>query len=274
MDLKGKIVVLTGAGNGMGRELALLLLNRGARVAAVDLNAAALTETAALAGDVGARLSLHTLNVADREAVAALPDDVIAKHGTVDVLINNAGIIQPFVVVADLAMEAIDRVIEVNLMGTIRMTKAFLPHLLSRPQAHVCNVSSMGGFLPVPGQTVYGASKAAVKLFTEGLYSELSDTNVGVTLVLPGAIRTNIAGNSGAGEGMDTAAEPGKSPIPMLDPDRAAGIVVTAIERGRRSVFVGKDSATLDKLYRIAPAFAARLIYKQLRTLLDKPSSH
>lgn len=270
MNLNGKIVVLTGAGNGMGRELALLLLKRGARVAAVDLNADALAETAALAGDVGARLSLHTVNVADREAVAALPADVAAKHGAIDVLINNAGIIQPFVLVADLPMEAIDRVIEVNLMGTIRMTKAFLPHLLARPQAHICNVSSMGGFLPVPGQTIYGASKAAVKLFTEGLYSELTDTNVGVTLALPGAMRTNIAGNSGAAEGIDIAAEADKSPIPMLAPDRAADIIVGAIERGRRSVFVGKDSAAMDKLYRMAPAFAARLIYKQMRVLLDR----
>jgi short-subunit dehydrogenase len=96
-----------------------------------------------------------------------------------------------------LPYDAIERVLNVNLYGVIYMTKAFLPHLLTRPEAHIVNVSSMGGFFPVPGQSLYGASKAAVKLLTEGLYSELIDTNVRVTAVFPGAIATNISQNSG-----------------------------------------------------------------------------
>ena len=94
----------------------------------------------------------------------------------VDGLINNAGIVQPFVPFADLDQAAIDRVLDVNLMGTINMSRAFMPVLLSRPEAHLANVSSMGGFFPFPGQTLYGASKAGVKLLTEGLYAELLDT--------------------------------------------------------------------------------------------------
>ncbi len=97
----------------------------------------------------------------------------------------------------DLDYEAIERVLDVNLYGTIHVVKAFLPHLLERPVAHLANVSSMGGFLPVPGQTIYGASKAAVKLMTEGLYAELLETNVAVTFVMPGAVSTDITANSG-----------------------------------------------------------------------------
>lgn len=268
MKLKDKIVVLTGAAKGMGREMTLQLLQRGARVAAVDIDGGALAETARLAGAVGDRLSLHTLNVADRAAVAALPEQVIGRHGAVDGLINNAGIIQPFVRIADLGDEAIDRVLNVNLIGLIAMTKAFLPHLLARPEAHIANVSSMGGYLPVPGQTVYGASKAAVKLFTEGLHSELLDTHVGVTIIFPGAIGTDIAQNSGVADTLDLGADGGKPPLPMLDPAKAATIMLDAIEDGRRSVFVGKDAQITDKLYRLAPAMAARLIYKQLKSLL------
>jgi short-subunit dehydrogenase len=122
---------------------------------------------------------------------------VIAAHGVVDGLINVAGIIRPFVKLNELDYDVIQRVINVNLYGTIHMVKAFLPHLLERPVAHIANVSSMGGFLPVPGQTIYGASKAAVKLMTEGLYAELLDTNVGVSVVFPGAVATEITSNSG-----------------------------------------------------------------------------
>ena len=147
----------------MGRELALGLLRRGARVAAVDVRADGLEETSALAL-AGERLSTHVLDITDRAACEALPEDVIARHGAVDGLINNAGIMQPFVTVEDLDYATIERVLNVNLMGTIHMVKAFLPHLKARPVAHIANVSSMGGFLPVPGQSMYGASKAAVKL--------------------------------------------------------------------------------------------------------------
>src|SRR5699024_1543881 len=110
-------------------------------------------------------------NIADREAVEALPEPILERFGSIDGIINNAGIIQPMSPVAELGYALIDRVMAVNFYGVVYMTKTFLPHLLSMPEAHIVNTSSMGGFLPVPGQTIYGASKAAVKLFTEGLNS-------------------------------------------------------------------------------------------------------
>ncbi|HZM22970.1 MAG TPA: SDR family NAD(P)-dependent oxidoreductase, partial [Anaerolineales bacterium] len=150
MKVQDKVVVITGGGNGIGRELVLNLLSKGASVAAVDINESALQETALLSGNKKDKLSTHIVNITNKDAVAALPEQVISRHGTVDGIINNAGIIQPFVRVNDLDYAAIERVMNVNFYGTLYMTKAFLPHLLTRPEAHIANVSSMGGFMPFP----------------------------------------------------------------------------------------------------------------------------
>lgn len=167
MKVNGKILVVTGAGSGMGRELTIQLVKKGARVAMIDIHQDALDQTAELAGKD--KVSLHVVNVTDRERVNQLPEQVNAIHETVDGLINNAGIIQPFVDVKDLDYEVIERVMNVNFYGTLYMIKAFLPDLLKRSEAHIANVSSMGGFIPFPGQTFYSASKAAVKILTEDL---------------------------------------------------------------------------------------------------------
>ena len=197
MQVNNKVVIVTGGGNGMGREMVLNLLNKGAKVAAVDMREAALIETFKLAGDKSPNLTTHILDITDKEAIAKFEDEIVTFYGSIDGLINNAGIIQPFVKVNDLKFNDIEKVMNVNFYGTLFMIKAFLPHLLKRPEAYIVNISSMGGFLPVPGQSVYGASKAAVKLLTEGLYAELLSTNVKVAIVFPGAIGTNISVNSG-----------------------------------------------------------------------------
>ena len=269
MQVQNKVIVVTGGGNGIGRELVLNLLQRGARVAAVDLNESALAETAKLAGDRQTNLSTHIVNITQREIVAALPEHVIAHHGAVDGLINNAGIIQPFVRVNDLDYAAIERVMNANFYGALYMTKAFLPQLLARPEAHIANISSMGGFLPVPGQTIYGAAKAAVKLFTEGLQAELLQTGVHVTIVFPGAIGTNIAANSGVEINLKSVGRM-QNLLKPLAPAKAAQIILDGIEQNRERVFVGSDSVFLDRFYRLSPSRAVRLIAKQMEALLTK----
>ncbi|MGB9736868.1 MAG: short-chain dehydrogenase [Chloroflexus aggregans] len=269
MLVNNKVIVVTGGGSGIGRALVLHLLTKGARVAAVDLNPTTLQETAQMAGSSANRLSTHTVDITDRAAVAALPDQVIAAHGVVDGLINNAGIIQPFLRVPDLDEATIERVMKVNFYGTVWMTKAFLPHLLSRPEAHIVNVSSMGGFLPVPGQTIYGAAKAAVKLFTEGLYAELLTTNVCVTVVFPGAVSTNIVANSGVNR-LPTGTTNNRRAPTALAPERAAQIIVEGIERNRYRVLVGSDARLMDLLSRLNPQFAARFIFRQMKSLLQQ----
>ena len=230
MKVKNKVIVVTGAGSGMGRELVLHLLSKAAIVIGLDINKTALEETLALAGKNKEQLSVYVLDITNRESVAQCVDKIIAVHDHVDGLINNAGIIQPFVKLNELGYDAINRVMNVNFFGTLYMTKAFLPHLLKRPEAHILNVSSMGGFLPVPGQTMYGATKAAVKLMTEGLRSELMDTNVNVSVVFPGAVSTNIATNSGLGIPSSSSSKENKS-FAILTPANAARIIIDAWNR-------------------------------------------
>jgi len=270
MKVKDKVMVVTGGGNGLGRELVLNLLSRGARVAAVDINTSALAETAELSGGRKVNLTTHAVNITEKRAVEALPDQIITQHSTVDGLINCAGIIQPFVRLKDLAYEAIDRVMNVNFFGTLYMTKSFLPHLLTRPVAHIANISSMGGFMPFPGQSIYGASKAAVKLLTEGLHSELMDTNVRVTVVFPGAIGTNIMSNSGLAMSEKMANEQSAMKRLMLSPNKAAQIIADGIERDRHRILVGKDSAFMDFIYRLSPRGAARFIHHHMKSLLPE----
>lgn len=273
MKLAGKTIAVTGGGNGIGRQLTLQLLQRGARVAAIDLSEAGLRETAALASDRADRLTTHVANITDREVVEALPAAIIEAHGQVDGLINCAGIIQPFVNVADLDYAVIERVMNVNFWGTVNMTKTFLPHLLKRPVAHLLNVSSMGGFMPFPGQSIYGASKAAVKLMTEGLHSELMETNVAVTVVFPGAIATDISRNSGldaptAAEAEAAAAKKGGPKMKMTSPAEAARLILEAMERDEYRAMIGGDAKLLDRLARLMPKRSAGFIYKQMKARL------
>lgn len=267
MEIQGKTFVVTGGGSGMGRELTLLLLKRGARVAAVDINEATLKETETLAGNQQGRLSTHIVNITDRDAVSALPAAVIQAHGSVDGIINNAGVIQRFVKINDLDFQDIERVMNINFWGMVNVTKAFLPHLLERPEAYIVNTSSMGGYLPVPGQSAYGASKAAVKLFTEGLHSELLATHVHVTAVFPGATATNISANSGVS--MDAHFSSDNAPkIKMTTASAAAEIIVDGIEKNKYHIFIGSDAKMMDFLTRLMPERAAKIIYSQMRSLL------
>ena len=265
MLVKGKVFVVTGAGSGMGRELTLELVRRGARVAAVDMREETVRATAGLV-EAPDSIATFVLDVCDASAVATLPKQVMAAFGAVDGLINNAGIIQPFVPINDLSPEQAHKVMDVNFWGPFMLVKAFLPHLLARPEAHILNVSSMGAYAPVPGQTLYGASKAAVRLMTEGLRSELLETKVGVTVAFPGAVATNITANSGLAMPVDAEAQASK--FKALPATTAATIMVDAIEAGKPRVTVGKDATAMDRMSRINPVWAANVIYKQMKSLL------
>lgn len=269
MELKDKVFVITGGGNGMGREMSLLLIARGARVAAVDLSEEGLQETARLAA-AGERLSTHAVNITDRAAVEALPAAVEAAHGQpADGIVNVAGIIHRFAKLQDLSIEEIERVIDVNYWGTVYVTKTFLPVLLDRPTASITNFASMGALIPFPGQGAYGSSKGAVRLFTETLLAELEGTGVQVSLVFPGAVATNISGNSGVQMGGDRSkADTEKSSMQAMAPDEAGRIVVDGIAAGKFRIFVGKDAKTFDRLVRLMPTRAITMIAKKVGPML------
>lgn len=270
MQIKDKVFVVTGGGNGIGREVVLGLLRRGARVAAVDVRAESLAETARLAESSEPRLTSHVLDLSDRDAVMALPEEVVAAHGQVDGLLNIAGIIQQFVPFAELDWAEVEKVLNVNLWGVLHTTKAFLPLLLQQPQACLVNVSSMGGFVPVPGQTIYGASKAAVKLFTEGLYAELRGTGVAVTVVFPGGVSTDITSNSGIAmpAGAEAAAASEESSFPTTTPQDAAEQIIAGVDQGSYRVVIGKDARMMDRFSRLAPQRATDTIAKKMAALL------
>jgi short-subunit dehydrogenase len=268
MKVQNKVILVTGGGSGIGRELVLNLLSKDARVIAIDINEAALQETIALTEMKKDSLSTFILDITDQSSVEKFLSNAIARFGFVDGIINNAGVIQPFVKVNELNYEAIHRVMNINFYGTLYMTKTFLPHLLGRPEAHIVNISSMGGFLPVPGQTIYGASKAAVKLLTEGLHSELVNTNVRVTVVFPGAVNTNITKNSGVNAPQQSGAQ-GRS-MKTLSPRKAAQTIIDGMEKNRYRILVGNDAAFLDFIYRVNPKRAAGFIGRKMQSLLSK----
>lgn len=266
MKVSGKVIAVTGGGSGIGKEVVLHLLKQNAKVAAIDLRKESLDALKQTAGENSKNLSLHIADISDKSAVEKLPNEILSHHGAVDGLINCAGIIQPFVKINDLDYKDIERVMNINFYGTLYMTKAFLPHLLERPVAHLVNVSSMGGFLPVPGQSVYGASKAAVKLMTEGLYAELLETNVRVSVVFPGATATNITKTSGV-NAPEVSSEQAQK-FKMLPASAAAEQIVKGIEKDKFQIFLGQDSKSMNKLYRLNPGFATRFIAKQMASLL------
>ena len=261
MKVNGKTVVVTGAGGGVGRELVLQLLEKQARVAAVDVNEESLNETKAIAGNSD-RLSIHAIDLREEELVEELVEEVKRIHGSIDGVINNAGIVQPFININELTLDQVNRVMSVNFCGTLHMIKASLPSLLERPQAHIVNISSMGGFLPVPGQIAYGASKAAIKLLSEGLYVELKDTNVGVSVIIPGGIATDIVKNSDAGS-REVSSDPEKT-AKLLSPQKAASLIIKSMEKNKFRMFIGNDSKFLNILYKFAPKTAINLINKAL----------
>lgn len=265
MKIAKKTFLVTGAGSGIGKALVKELLKKGAKVVGVDLRKPALTALFKELGELNKNFYGFALDVSDQKAVEKLAKNLEGKKIKIDVLVNNAGIIQPFVKINDLDYESINKVMNVNFYGPLYMIKTFLPQLLKRKEAYIVNVSSMGAFAPVPGQTIYGASKAALKLLSEGLWSELYNSNIKVLTVFPGATKTNISQNSN----VQTNENENNSKIPMLMPEEVARLIIKAIEKDKSRLCTGKDSKMLDFLSRLAPLYAAKMIAKQLGSLLQ-----
>lgn len=261
-----KVIIITGAGSGIGRELAIQFVKKGAIPVLADINEAAMLETIALCNP--SKYSTHQLDMSDATEIKAFVKHVIQVHDHIDVLINNAGIIQPFVDFINLEESIVDKIMQVNFYGPVNLTRACLPYLLQRPEAHIANISSMGGFIPFPGQTIYGASKAAIKLFTEGLYAELKETNVGVSIIHPGAISTNIITNSGITKEIKVDSKDKLEAAQRSMPaDKAATEIIEAIEDKSFRSLIGKDAKTLDKIYRLMPQKAVDYITKQMKNV-------
>ena len=266
---KDKVAVVTGAGSGMGRYLSVLLAKDGADVVACDVNQETLNETVEMLRKFNVSVSSHVLDVADKEAIEALPQKVIDQHGKVDLVFNNAGVStgKHF---KDMEEENWDWVMDINLHGVINSTRAFIPHLIDRPEAAIVNTSSIFGMVAVPGQTVYHATKFAVRGFTESLALEMAQTNENLQIhcVHPGHVGTNIVANSRID--LQTDEERGSSiftrnqPTTVeemadsfkeggMHPSKAAQIILKGVKKNKRRIFIGLDSKLLELSQRIFP---------------------
>jgi NADP-dependent 3-hydroxy acid dehydrogenase YdfG len=256
---EGKVAVITGAGSGIGRALALNLATKGAKLALSDIDAEGLAETVRKAEALGATVKSDRLNVAEREAVLAYADDVVTHFGEVHQVYNNAGIAYN----GDLEkseFKDIERIMDVDFWGVVNGTKAFLPHVIASGDGHIVNVSSLFGLIAVPGQNAYNAAKFAVRGFTEALRQEMlvAKHPVKVTCVHPGGIKTAVARNATVAEGQNAQsfAEFFDKHMALHTPEMAAETIMNAVAKGRARVVVGWEAKALDALSRIiGPAY-------------------
>lgn len=273
-NLRDGVAVITGAASGIGAALAHSLARRGMHLALVDLNATGLEATAAAVRESGTRVSTHVLDVADAEAVAALPAAVLALHGRVTVLVNNAGVALGGLF-EQVAAQDFDWLMNINFGATVRLTRAFLPELARQEAAQLVNVSSIFGIIAPPGQTAYSASKFAVRGFSESLRHELQTTGspVGVTIVHPGGVRTAIADNARLAKSLDAADVARERAnwrgLLALSPESAAECIARGIERRTPRVIVGNDAKGAALLQRLFPVsywkHAARDIARRVK---------
>ena len=251
-DFQNKIVVITGAGSGMGRALAVQLAGAGAKVLLSDKNAAGLEETRKLVETGKGTCKTYIVDVGNKEQVYSFARQVLDEYTHIDVLINNAGMAIGEATLNEIPLEDFERLMNVNLWGVIHHTKAFLEVLKSRPEAAIINTSSVFGLMGIPTQIPYCVSKYAVRGFTESLRLELSATNVAVTCVHPGGIDTDIAKNGIHYKDKEQAVEHFKKMV-ITSSDKAARIIIKAIRRKSKRVMVGPDAKLIRLFTQAAP---------------------
>jgi short-subunit dehydrogenase len=260
LNLKGRTAVVTGAAGGIGRAVAVSLARRNCHLALVDIDDGALAQTAKeIRGNHvqdNVRISRHHLDVSDRAAVSVLPAKVIAEHGGVDVVVNNAGVALggTFVEVAE---GDFDWLFGINFWGVVQMTRAFLPLLQKSEEARLVNISSLFGLIAPPGQTAYCASKFAVRGFSEALRHELAGTRVGVTVVHPGGVATSIAKNArhpiSLSEEERAKRRKFSDSFLTMPPEIAGEIIVRGVENRKPRILVGRDAKFVALLERLMP---------------------
>ena len=256
---EAKVAVITGAGSGIGRALAVNLAEKGAKLALSDIDTEGLAETVGQAEALGATVKSDRLNVAEREAVLAYAEAVVAHFGEVHQVYNNAGIAYNGDV-ENSEFKDIERVIDVDFWGVVNGTKAFLPHVIASGDGHIINISSLFGLIAVPGQSAYNAAKFAVRGFTEALHQEMfvAKHPVKVTCVHPGGIKTAVARNATVAndQNAQTFAEFFDKRLALHSPEMAAETIIDGVGKGRARVVIGWEAKALDVLARtIGPSY-------------------
>lgn len=252
-ELSGKVAVVTGAGSGIGRALAKRLATEGARLAISDVDEAGLIETAQACKRSGAEVRTYRVDVGERAAVLAHADAVVGDFGSVNLVVNNAGVALQANVL-EMSFEDLDWLMNINFWGMVNGSKAFLPHLISSGDGHLVNISSVFGLIGVPTQSAYCAAKFGVRGFTESLRQEMrmGKHPVGVTCVHPGGIKTNIArsARSALHRSSDEMAA-AFDRIARTTPDTAARRILTGVRKDQARVLIGVDALAIDGMPRL-----------------------
>lgn len=270
-NLNGKIAVVTGAGSGIGRSLAQQLAMAGAKLALCDIDIKNLRETQWLLNDQGYQgvCNLYQLDVSQKTQIAGFAQQVISDFETVDLVINNAGVSSSGRV-HELTYDTLEWTININLWGVIYVTKAFLPYLLNRPEAAIVNVSSVYGLMGIPGQAAYCASKFGVRGFSEALRQEYHRSNITVSVVFPGGVKTNIARHSKTD--YQISPEEYEQGIRKIEatfqttPEEAARLIIKGIQSKAPRILIGKDARKIDFLARFKPDSYDKVVAKYLNS--------
>lgn len=263
----GRVAAITGAASGIGRALAEELARRGAHLAVSDVDDAGLAETVALCEGTGVKITSRHLDVADRGAVHTWADEVVAEHGKVNLVVNNAGVALG-ATVEGMSYEDLEWLMSINFWGVVHGTKAFLPHLKAAGEGHVVNLSSVFGLMSIPAQSAYNAAKFGVRGFTDALRMELDIDRCGVsaTTVHPGGIKTNIARNARMdasalelGASAESAADEFDK-IAKTSPEKAARQILATVEKNRRRALIGPDAKAIDFASRLPAGLYQRVL--------------
>ena len=264
----GRVAAITGAGSGIGRALARDLAGRGTHLALCDIDEEGLADTVARCEGTGVKVTSHRVDVADRAAVFAWADRVVADHGVVHLIVNNAGV-GLGAPVETMSYDDFEWLMGINFWGVVHGTKAFLPHLTAAGEGHVVNLSSVFGLISIPSQSAYNAAKFAVRGFTDALRMELeiAGSPVSCTTVHPGGVKTNIARNARIDPSLaevagDRVDDPGAEfdKVARTTADAAAAQILAGVERNRRRVLVGPDAKLLDLVSRLPAGLSQRVI--------------
>jgi NAD(P)-dependent dehydrogenase (short-subunit alcohol dehydrogenase family) len=276
-SFENRVIAITGAAGGIGRALAVEFATRGAHLALSDIMADELDQTCEMVREHGAEVESTVLDVAEREAVYAWADAVVESFGRVNMIVNNAGV-SVTASVDELTYEDFEWLMSINFWGVVYGTKAFLPHLRTAGEGHIVNISSIFGIVAMPSQAAYNAAKFAVRGFTESLRGELElgEEPVSATSVHPGGVKTNIVRSARFADtgAMERTAEQivaeFEDELARLSPAEAALEIITAVQKNKRRVLVGRDARLIDKLQRLMPSGYVGAVVRLFRRRYQK----
>ncbi|MFE7797350.1 SDR family NAD(P)-dependent oxidoreductase [Nocardia sp. NPDC057440] len=266
-NFQDKVAVITGAGAGIGRALAVELARHGAKLALSGRNLANVAETAALCEQAGAKARAYKLDVTDRAAFYQHADEVQADFGPANLVVNNAGV-SLTANVEELSWEDFEWIVNINFWGVMYGTKAFLPQVIASGDGHIANVSSMFGLAACPSQGAYNATKFGIRGFTDALRQEMKIAGypVGVSSVHPGMIKTDIAWKARAGGDRDRDALAANfDKLAKTTPESAATTILRGIRKDKAKILIGADARVIDLLPRIFGSGYQRILTAQMK---------